>query len=86
MNFEGFYLASKSHELSPSSGAGHTPPRNVPVNPRLSLFDAYSAIFEDEEALEYSFELFLEDLESFELAEAGVMSYSEAVLVMQTMQ
>ena len=52
----------------------------------ITLQEAYTVMFENEEFLEYSYDLFLEDIESFSLNRIGYMSTAEALSFLQTMQ
>ena len=52
----------------------------------LCLLDAYDAMFEEEEVLEYSFDLFMEDISSYQLQVEGFMTATEAISFLQTMQ
>ena len=52
----------------------------------ITLEEAYTVMFENEEFLEYSYDLFLEDIESFSLNRIGYMSTAEALSFLQTMQ
>lgn len=84
-NFEGRFLALNSKSSSTSSIV-------VDINNDndhhicLSIRDAYNAMFGDEKALEYSFDLFLEDVESYPLGEAGHMTIAEAISFLHMMQ
>lgn len=89
MNFEGSYLALK---LDPKLHGNDND--DVDIHSRivhndnwcLSLERAYIAMFEGDENLEYSYELFLEDLHTYPLAEKGFMSVEEALSFLQMMQ
>lgn len=87
MNFEGSYLALK---LDPKlHGIGDVGSHSRIVhndNWCLSLDKAYLAMFEGDENLEYSYELFLEDLHTYPLAEKGFMTVEEALSFLQMMQ
>lgn len=86
-NFEGSFLALK---LDPKLHGNQTNQSRVAIahdnNWRLSLDRAYIAMFEGDQNLEYSYELFLEDVHSYPLAEKGYMTVEEALSFLQMMQ
>jgi hypothetical protein len=87
MNFEGSFLALK---LGPKLQGNENDQSRVAIahdnNWRLSLDRAYIAMFEGDQNLEYSYELFLEDVDSYPLAEKGYMAVEEALSFLQMMQ
>lgn len=87
MNFEGSFLALK---LDPKLHGNENDQSKVEIahdnNWRLSLDRAYIAMFEGDQNLEYSYELFLEDVDSYPLAEMGYMTVEEALSFLQMMQ
>ena len=86
MNFEGSYLALKLDPKLHGNGDASRHSRIVHNNWCLSLDRAYIAMFEGDENLEYSYELFLEDLHTYPLAEKGFMTVEEALSFLQMMQ
>jgi hypothetical protein len=87
MNFEGSFLALN---LDPKLHGNENDQSRVAIahddNWRLSLDRAYLAMFEGDQNLEYSYELFLEDVHSYPLAEKGYMTVEEALSFLQMMQ
>ena len=84
INFEGRFLALNSNLNSKLSDVDEAKNQNNMIS--LCLLDAYDAMFEDEEALEYSFDLFMEDISSYQLQVEGFMTATEAISFLQTMQ
>lgn len=84
-NFEGAYLSSKYYTDHKSAVIGS---RGAVLNDnwRLSLYEAYTAMFEDEENLEYSYDLFQEDIASYPLEDKDFMTVTEALAFLQMMQ
>ena len=85
MNFEGSYLAFKA---DPTFLVNKNSQSKVAHNDNwcLSLDRAYIAMFEGDQNLEYSYELFLEDVHTYPLAERGYMTVEEALSFLQMMQ
>lgn len=87
-NFECAFLAIKTsdkpHEKRNSDKLKEEKEKND--NWSLPLFSAYNAIFESEEALEYSFDLFSEDIVSYPLEREGFMTVNEALSFLEMMQ
>lgn len=84
-NFECAFLAIKKSD-SPHEKINFDRPTENNENWSLPLFSAYNAIFESEEALEYSFELFSEDIAQYPLEREGFMTVSEALSFLEMMQ
>jgi hypothetical protein len=77
-NFEGIYL---------STNRDNNNNNNYDIeNLSLELYQAYKAMFEEEDNLEYSYELFLEDTDVYPLEREGYMTTKEAIKFLQTMQ
>lgn len=76
-NFEGIYLSTNGDNINDNYDI---------ENLSLGLYQAYKAMFEEEDNLEYSYELFLEDTDVYPLKREGYMTTKEAVKFLQTMQ
>ena len=81
-NFECAFLAIKTSD----SNSNKPDSKEINDNWSLPLFSAYNAIFESEEALEYSFDLFSEDIVSYPLEREGFMTVNEALSFLEMMQ
>jgi hypothetical protein len=84
-NFEGSFLSSKcnkDHNSAVTSSRGAV----LNENWRLTLYEAYNAMFEGEDNLEYSYDLFQEDIASYPLENRGFMTVTEALAFLQMMQ
>jgi hypothetical protein len=84
-NFEGCFLSSKYNKDHNSAviGSGGAVLND---NWRLTLYEAYNAMFEGEDNLEYSYDLFQEDIASYPLENKDFMTVTEALAFLQTMQ
>jgi hypothetical protein len=76
-NFEGTYLSTNNDNNNDNYDI---------ENLSLELYQAYKAMFEEEDNLEYSYELFLEDTDVYPLEREGYMTTKEAIKFLQTMQ
>ena len=84
INFEGRFLALNTNLNSKLFDLDKV--ENIDSMISLCLSDAYNVMFEDEEALEYSYDLFMEDITSYPLQVDGFMTAAEAISFLQTMQ
>lgn len=79
-NFEGIYLSTKKNIENNDNGGYDIDKLS------LVLHQAYNAMFEEEDNLEYSYELFLEDAASYPVEKEGYMTAQEAITFLQMMQ
>jgi hypothetical protein len=84
-NFEGAFLSSK-YDTDHNSAVIGSREAVLNDNWRLSLYEAYNAMFEGEDNLEYSYDLFQEDIASFPLENEDYMTVTEALAFLQMMQ
>ena len=84
INFEGRFLALNTNLNSKLFDLDKV--ENIDSMISLRLSDAYNVMFEDEEALEYSYDLFMEDIATYPLQVEGFMTATEAISFLQTMQ
>ena len=84
-NFEGVFLSSKNYIDHTSTVIG-TRGAVLNDNWRLSVFEAYNAMFEGEDNLEYTYDLFQEDISSYPLENKEFMTVTEALAFLQMMQ
>jgi hypothetical protein len=84
-NFEGCFLSSKYYTDHNSAVIGS---RGAVLNDNwcLTLYEAYNAMFEGEDNLEYSYDLFQEDIASYPLENKDFMTVTEALAFLQMMQ
>jgi hypothetical protein len=76
-NFEGIYLSTNTDRNNDNYDIEKL---------SLELYQAYKAMFDEEDNLEYSYELFVEDTDIYPLEREGYMTVKEAIAFLQTMQ